>query len=51
MTPDLGRYALEVTLAYAGTLVALVTLVAVSVRQARHARRALEDAEGRRRDG
>lgn len=52
MMPDLGRYATEVLSSYAVSLVLIVALVAVSVRRARAARRALDEVEARiRRNG
>lgn len=48
MMPDLGKYAAEVTLAYAGSLSLLVAIVAISVLRARHVRRALDEIEGQR---
>lgn len=51
MTPDLGKYAFEVALSYAGTILLLAGIVALSVFRARSARRQLEAAEERRRDG
>ena len=49
--PDLGEYALEVSLAYAGSLVMLFALVAISVVQARRSRQRLEETERRCGDG
>ena len=49
--PDLGPYALEVTLAYAVSLALLAGIVGLSVWQSRRMRRRLDEAEGRRRDG
>ncbi len=46
--PDLGRYAVEVLSAYAGTLALLVALVAASIWKARRVLRQLRDAEARR---
>lgn len=51
MTPDLGKYAAEVLLAYAGTVVLLAGLLIASIRSARAARRQLDAAEKRRADG
>ncbi|MEM6387337.1 MAG: heme exporter protein CcmD [Pseudomonadota bacterium] len=48
MRPDLGQYALEVLLAYAGSLALLLGLIWVSWRQSRFSRRRLNEAEGRR---
>ncbi len=45
--PDLGAYAFEVSLAYAGSIALLVGIVWLSWRQARASRRKLSDAEGR----
>ena len=49
--PDLGDYAFEVTLAYAGSLVLLFGLVVLSVVQARRAKQRLDDTERRSDDG
>ena len=46
--PDLGRYALEVGVAYAGTAILLLGLVATTLIRGRAVRRALDEAEGRR---
>lgn len=46
--PDLGKYALEVTLAYAGSITLLVLLVAFSVWRARKVKAALEQVENER---
>ena len=46
--PDLGAYAFEVSLAYAGSLALLVILVWVSWAQARRSKRRLDEVEGRR---
>ena len=51
MMPDLGRYALEVTLAYAGSLSALAIIVWISVARAKRIKRALDDAEARWKNG
>ena len=51
MMPDLGRYALEVSLAYAGSLVALVAIVWISIARAKRIRAALEEAEARWKNG
>ena len=48
--PDLGAYAAEVTLAYAGSLCLLAVIVAMSFAQSARARRRLEDAEARQKD-
>lgn len=45
--PDLGQYAFEVTLAYAGSILLLAAIVLFSWNQSRRARRRLEEAEGR----
>ena len=44
---DLGKYAVEVMLAYAVSLAALGAIVWISVAQSRKARRRLEEAEAR----
>ena len=49
--PDLGTYALEVSLAYAGSLGLLFGLVTLSFAQARRSKRLLEDTERRQNDG
>ncbi len=51
MMPDLGRYAVEVGLAYGGSLLALVAIVWISVARARRVRAALEEAEARWKNG
>ena len=48
MMPDLGKYADAVLSSYAVSIVLLILLVAVSIRQARKARIELEQVEGRR---
>lgn len=48
--PDLGEYAFEVTLAYAGSLALLAGIVWLSVAQSRAAKKRLQDTE-RRQDG
>lgn len=48
MTPDLGRYAFEVTLAYGVSLGLLAGLVLFSVLRARRVARDLDAAESRR---
>ena len=48
MMPDLGAYAFEVTLAYAGSLVLLAALIGASWAQARRSKRLLDEAEGRK---
>ena len=45
--PDLGTYALEVSLAYGVSLLLLVGVVALSVVQARRTKRLLDKAEAR----
>ena len=47
MMPDLGRYAVEVLLAYGVSLALLLGVVVMSVRQARKAKEALDEAEER----
>jgi len=47
LTPDLGTYAVEVSLAYGMSLSLLVLVVALSVVQARRTKRALDEAEER----
>ena len=49
--PDLGAYAAEVTLAYAGSFALLIGLVALSLLQSARARRRLDESEGRNQDG
>jgi heme exporter protein D len=51
MMPELGKYALEVSLAYAVSLLLLAGIVALSVWQGRRMRRALEAAEKRAGNG
>jgi len=46
--PDLGTYAVEVSLAYGVSIALLVGVVALSVVQARRIKRALDEAETRR---
>ena len=46
--PDLGQYAFEVTLAYGGSLLLLVGVVALSWVQAKASKRLLDETEGRR---
>lgn len=50
MMPELGAYAAEVSLSYAGSIFLLGALIWVSVAQSRRAARALKDAEIRARD-
>ena len=45
--PDLGTYAVEVSLAYGVSLLLLVAIVALSVAQARRIKRLLDEAEAR----
>lgn len=49
--PELGKYAVEVALAYGVSLVLLAGIVALSVSQGRKVRKALEDTEARRKNG
>lgn len=49
--PELGDYAREVSLAYAGSLILLIGLVGLSVYQARRSKRLLDETEGRQRNG
>ena len=49
--PELGKYAFEVMLAYAGSLGLLLGLVALSVAQARRTKRLLDETERRTKDG
>ena len=51
MMPDLGKYAVEVSLAYGGSFVLIFGLLVVSLVQSRRARRLLDDAERRQSDG
>ncbi|SPJ23748.1 heme exporter protein CcmD [Palleronia abyssalis] len=46
--PDLGKYALEVGLAYGASAVLLLALVGLSVLRAARVRRQLEKVEARR---
>ncbi len=46
--PDLGRYAVEVLSAYAGSLILLAGLIVASVWRARKVLEQLRDAEDRR---
>ena len=46
--PDLGAYAFEVTLAYAGSVVLLAGIVWASWAQARRSKRLLDESESRR---
>ncbi|MCR9067256.1 MAG: heme exporter protein CcmD [Rhodobacteraceae bacterium] len=50
MMPDLGRYAVEVLSAYAGSLSVLAILVVLSVIRARRVRARLDAVEARRKD-
>ena len=45
--PELGKYALEVALAYGVSLALLAGIVLLSVRQSRRVRRRLDRAEAR----
>jgi heme exporter protein D len=45
--PDLGTYAVEVSLAYGVSLLLLAAIVALSVAQARRTKRLLDEAEAR----
>ena len=45
--PDLGRYSVEVLLAYGVSISLLVAVVVLSVRQAKKAKAALDEAEAR----
>lgn len=47
MMPDLGAYAFEVALAYAGSFVILVVIIGLSVMQAVRAKRLLDETERR----
>ena len=47
MMPDLGRYALEVGLAYGGSIAALVLIVGLSLWRSARVRAALDEAEAR----
>ena len=52
MMPDLGKYAVTVLSAYAGTLVVLFALLALTFRRGRKIRAEMDPAEARmRRDG
>ena len=51
MMPELGKYAVEVALAYGVSLVLLAGIVLVSVQQSRRVRKSLEDTEARQRNG
>ena len=48
--PDLGPYAFEVGLAYAGSIAILVFLVGLSIWQSRRAKTAPDEAEDRATD-
>ena len=48
MIPDLGVYATEVTLAYAGSIALLFGIIVLSRVQAQRSKRLLEESEGRR---
>lgn len=47
MIPDLGTYAFEVALAYAGSFVILVAIIGLSVLQALRSKRLLDETERR----
>lgn len=47
MSPELGKYAAEVVLAYGASLVLLAAIVASTWLRARRVKRELDDAEGR----
>ena len=47
--PDLGQYAVEVLLAYAGSILLLIALIVATILRAKQVRRQLEDVEARRR--
>ena len=47
--PDLGKYALEVGVAYGGSVLLIGGLILMTVLRGRSVRRALDEAEGRRR--
>lgn len=49
--PELGKYAVEVTSAYAVSIFLLVALVVVSLRRGRAVARALKEAEERQKSG
>ncbi len=51
MMPDLGKYTAEVLLAYGATGLLLAALLIGSVLQSRRVKRALDQAEARRKDG
>ncbi|SLN59155.1 Heme exporter protein D (CcmD) [Pseudooctadecabacter jejudonensis] len=46
--PDLGKYAVEVLLAYGVSIVLLIGVVVVSLRRERRVARQLQDVEARR---
>ena len=46
--PDLGAYAFEVSLAYAGSMLLLAGIILSSWAQARRSKRLLDESEGRR---
>ena len=48
MMPDLGAYAVEVSLAYAGSILLLVGIVWLSVVQSRASKTRLKETEARR---
>ncbi|MBT8410008.1 MAG: heme exporter protein CcmD [Alphaproteobacteria bacterium] len=49
--PELGKYAIEVTSAYAVSILLLVGLVVLSLRRGRSVARALKNAEERHKNG
>ncbi len=51
MTPDLGKYAVEVLAAYGVSLALLAGILGLSVARARRVRRELDEAEARHRNG
>ena len=51
MIPELGKYAVEVSLAYAGSLGALLAIIWFSVLRANQVKRALDEAEARWKNG
>ncbi|MDD9922587.1 MAG: heme exporter protein CcmD [Boseongicola sp.] len=51
MMVDLGKYTVEVGLAYGVSAVLLVAIIALSISQGRRAKKELDKAEARWRDG
>lgn len=49
--PDLGKYAVEVLSAYAGSMVLIGGLIVMSIAQRRAAKRALDEIEEEQGDG